>query len=178
MGWHYILTFRAKILPGFIPFVKKEWFMHSDADADAEIELLTKAEKDLIEIWRNLGIGHGFYKHSIEGDIFECELSKNVRRYKGDLRDAYELFLKDVIVTISSEIYDCKIVSDDMGDAVWHYSDSELRSVHFHLTDKIKYVEHEYSEDGTEIYATRITYKHSIKRLQFLDLNRAYGGKN
>jgi hypothetical protein len=189
MGWHYILSFRAKILPEFIPFVKKEWLMHTvpygdsdaefaDEDLEKEVELLTKTEKDLIEIWKCLGIGRRFYKYSLEGDILECEISKKVTHHRGELRDDYESFLNDIIVPISSEIYNCRIESDDMGCGVWHYSDSELRNIGFHLPDKIKSIEHEYSNDGSEIYATRITYKHSIKKLQFLDLNRSYGGKN
>jgi hypothetical protein len=57
----------------------------------------------------------------------------------------------------------------------WYYSDSELRNIHFRLEDKIKHVEHIYNKDRTEIIESRVVYKHSIRKTQLLDLNRAYG---
>ena len=68
----------------------------------------------------------------------------------------------------------CNISSDDVDCFEHEYSDSELRCIPFCLQDKIKSVEHVYSEDGSEIVESLVIYKHSIKKIQFLDLDRAY----
>lgn len=156
----------------------EEWKKEKDEEfekKEQQYESLPKFYKDLIDIWRRLDIGHHFYEYELRDGIFYCEISKKVNRHEGDLRADYESFLKDIIVPISSEITDCEIESDDYGDMRWYYSDSQLRNIHFRLEDKIKRIEHVYSEDGNEIYETKVIYKHSIKRTQFLDLNRAYG---
>jgi hypothetical protein len=142
---------------------------------EREYEAMSKNWRDLIDIWNELCIGARFYKYDLSGDIFTCRISKKVTDQKGCLREAYERFLKDIIVPISEEIYECHIESDDFGDAVWHYTDSELRGMHFSLQDKIKRVEHIYNDEGTEIIESRVIYKHSIKLGQLLDLNRCYG---
>jgi hypothetical protein len=123
----------------------------------------------------SLDIGKHFYEYDLSGNIFHCEISKKVNSHKGDLREDYKSFLKDIIVHISSEIEQCQIESDDYGDQVWYYTDSELRNIHFNLKDKVKRIEHKYSEDGSEILETRVIYKHSIKKSQFIDLNRSFG---
>jgi hypothetical protein len=76
---------------------------------------------------------------------------------------------------MTSEIDECTIESDDFGETVWNYSDSELRCVPFCLKDKIKRVEHIWNDAGTAIIETRIAYRISIKKSQVLDLNRALG---
>jgi hypothetical protein len=215
MGWHYILTFKAKILPEHIPFIQNRYLMtmdddfefyhkllideryypdderrnkereriaqlrkrreEEDAKREEEYQSLPKFYRDIIDIWRSLSIGHHFCEYELEGDIFTCEMSKKVNNHTGDLREAYVSFLKDIIAPISSEIIDCEIESDDYGNITWRYSDSQLRNIHFRLEEKIKSIEHIYNEDESEIIETRVIYKHSIKRTQFLDLNRAYG---
>jgi hypothetical protein len=55
--------------------------------------------------------------------------------------------------------------------------DSELRHIPFDLKSKIKFVQHKYSDDGSEIIESLVVYKRSIKTLQFLDLHKAYGSK-
>lgn len=142
---------------------------------EEEYERLPKSYKDLIDIWRGLGIGSRFYEYEFSGGVFVCEISKKVVDHDSDLRADYETFLKDIIVHISSEIISCRIESDDYGCTAREYSDSELRNIRFRLEDKIKSVEHIYSEDRSEIIETRVIYKHSIRRAQLLDLDRAYG---
>jgi hypothetical protein len=135
----------------------------------------TKTYKDLIDIWCDLDISH-FYKYSFKDDEFHCEICKKVTSHRRDLKKDYERFLKDIIVPISSEITYCEIESDDYGDFVQQYTDAELRGTHFNLRDQIKSIEHTYNEDRTEIYETRVVYKRSIKKIQFLDLDREYKG--
>jgi len=134
---------------------------------------LSKTFQDLVDIWRLLDIDH-FYQYSVKEGVFSCEISIKVTEYEGDLRKAYETFLKDVIVPMTSEILTCVIESDDFGDARYVYSDAELRNVMFSLRDMIKVVEHTYNEDRSEILESRVVYKRSIPRRLFLDLNRAY----
>ena len=137
--------------------------------------MFPKFYKDLIDIWRKLNIGYHFYEYSLNDSIFTCEISKKVGWHSGDLQDDYLTFMKDIIAEISSEIYDCSIKSDDYGDMEWIYTDSQLRGLRFNLQNKIKSIEHIYNDDKTEIYETRVIYKHSIKELNFIDLNREYG---
>jgi hypothetical protein len=136
----------------------------------------SKAYKDLIDIWTDLQIGHHFQEYKLQGSTWTFRLSKKVNWHNGDLKQDYESFLKDLVAPITSEISSCEIESDDFGDQKWRYSDSELRNVTFNLRDQIKYVEHTYNHDHTEILETRIVYKRSIKALQTLDLERAYKG--
>ena len=208
MGWHYILTFKCKILPEYLVFIENRYldilydtvrdvhyrstpslYMYEEEEAEElreerrkeeeerekVYETLPKAFKDLIDLWTDLDIGVHFYEYKLKGDEFSCKISKKVARHKGDLQKDYLEFMKDIIVPISSEIIFCEIESDDYGNMKWLYSDSELRGVRFCLQDKIKSIQHIYNEDKTEIYETRVVYKHSIKQSQLLDLNRGYG---
>lgn len=144
---------------------------------EKEYELLSKSYKDLIDIWTDLDIGKHFYEYDLKDSTFSCKISKKVNWHSGDLKDDYLTFLKDIIVHISSEIIECEIESDDYGDMTWDYTDSQLRNVRFNLEDKIKNIEHTYSEDMSEIFETKIVYKHSIKKKYFVDLDRSYGFK-
>lgn len=146
-----------------------------EENREKEYNLLSKSYKDLIDIWTNLDIGCHFYEYELKGSEFFCKISKKVNWHSGDLKDDYLTFLKDIIIPITSEITDCNIESDDYGDMEWDYTDSELRNIRFNLQDKIKSIEHIYSEDKSEIYETRVIYKHSIKKINFIDLNREYG---
>lgn len=146
-----------------------------EENREKEYNLLSKSYRDLIDIWTNLDIGLHFYEYELKGSDFFCKISKKVNWHSGDLKDDYLSFLKDIIVPISSEITDCNIESDDYGDMEWDYTDSQLRNIRFNLQDKIKSIEHIYSEDKSEIYETRVVYKHSIKQINFIDLNREYG---
>ncbi len=147
------------------------------AAAAKEYEQLPKNYKDLIDIWRGLNIDGHFYEYEYEAEQreFHCEISKRVTTHHGDLREAYEGFLRDIIVPISSRITSCTIASDDYGDVRWVYTDTQLRGGPFRLQDKIKCIEHVFSEDGGEIIETRVIYKRSIDVLQRLDLDREYG---
>ncbi len=149
----------------------------AEEEREKTYEQLPKNFRDLIDIWTHLDIGLHFYEYDIKGDEFTCKISKKVAWHKGDLKDDYLGFMKDIIVPISSEISFCEIESDDYGDMKWYYTDSQLRNVRFNLQDKIRGVHHIYSEDGSEIYETRVFYKHSIKKINFLDLDREYGIK-
>lgn len=184
MGWHYILNFTCKILPEYTDFIEKKYMLlFSDTsplyDSDNEDENtqiykhLNKNNQDLIDIWVNLDIAQ-IYDYSFENGIFHCQISKKVNTHHGDLKQTYERFLKDIIVPISSEIIRCYIESDDYILFRHNYTDTQLRGKSFNLHDMIKFVEHTYNDDNTEIYESRIVYKRSIKAIQFLDLDRAY----
>ena len=185
MGWHYILTFKCEILPEYIPFIRAKYFQQFTDEGcfgeedivarDTAYTTVSKAYRDLIDIWQELDIGSHFQEYDLEGSTFTCRISKKVSWQSGCLREAYEKFMKDIIVPMTSEISECSIKSDDFGDAQWLYSDSDLRRVSFNLCDKIKFIEHKYNEDKTEILETRVVYKHSIKTKQYLDLDREYG---
>lgn len=142
-------------------------------EQDAAYKALSKTFRDFVDIWRSLDIDH-FYEYSVEGAVFSCEISIKVPSYSGDLREAYETFLKEIVAPMTSEILECEIESDDFGDARYVYSDAELRNIVFSLRDAVKTVRHTYSEDGNEILESRVVYKHSIPRRLFLDLDRAY----
>lgn len=146
-----------------------------EAFREREYEGLPKNYKDIVDIWRELNIGSThFYEYDLKGDIFKCQIQKKVAYHEGDLREDYESFLKDILVPMTSEILDCEIESDDFGDAHWRYTDLQLRNIPFRLRDKIKNIEHVYSEDGTEIVQSIVIYKHSIPKKQLVDLNRSY----
>jgi hypothetical protein len=148
-----------------------------DQEREAEYNTLSKFYKDLIDIWNRLCIGTHFYEYDLKDNIFTCKISKKVNKHSGDLREDYETFLEDIIVPITSEITSCDIESDDYGDMRWYYTDSQLRNIHFNLKDKIKDVIHTYDDDGG-ITETRIIYKHTIKPIQLIDLNRSFGKKD
>ena len=202
MGWHYILTFTCKILPEYIDFIEKK-YLHQLFNDESDIEYrfvpyynffdewkkkkdkkeeeiiteynkLPKFYRDLIDIWNHLCIGNHFYEYDLKNNIFTCKISKRVDRHFGDLKDDYEKFLEDIIVPITSEIISCDIESDDCGNMKWYYTDSQLRSIYFNFQDKIKDIIHSYDDDEG-IIETRVIYKHTIKQIHFMSLNRAYG---
>jgi hypothetical protein len=183
MGWYFTLTANCAILPEFIPFIENKYLQKFESckeyvEKKDELDTLSKSYKDLIEIWTKLGIGHYFREYKLTGNLFEFEISKKVTTHGVDLWEDYVKFLKDILVPITSVIYECQIESDDYGDRVQHYSDTELRNVPFCLNEKIKSIEHVYNDDGTEIFETRVVYKRSIPKVQLLDLNRSYGFKH
>jgi hypothetical protein len=143
---------------------------------EKEYPNLPKSYKDIIAIWKNLKLGYEFRIYEFDGVVFEAKIGKLARDYNGILTHAYEIFLHDILVYITSEIIECEIDSDDYGGKTY-YTDSELRKKYFILNDKIKSIEHTYSPDGSEIVETRVIYKHSIPKIQFLDLDRSYGFK-
>jgi hypothetical protein len=157
--------------------VWREEIATEKATGAKEYEELPKKYKDLVDIWRDLDIDGSFYDYTFDKDSseFSCEISKKVTEHVGDLRTAYEEFLRDIIVPITSRITSCAIQSDDHGDMRWVYTDTQLRNVRFSLQDKIKCIEHVFSEDGNEILETRVIYKRSIDVIQRIDLDREYG---
>jgi len=202
MGWHYILRFRCKIKPEYIEFVRGEYLrdlcdprddplylpdggdtrrravkaaQSGEAERFTTYEGLSRDWRGLIDCWHSTGIGAHFYEYDLTDDgVFTCKISKKVIWHHGDMRDAYLLFLRDVVVHISSMILSCEIESDDFGDTHWHYTDNELRNVPFRLQDAVKTAEHTYSEDGSEILETRVVYKHAVPAHQHRDLARMY----
>jgi hypothetical protein len=203
MGWHYILHLTCKLLPEYRDFIEQEYLQtfsewddydgsYSNSDSNSEssgsqnaaekaVEArramyanASKLYKDLVDIWQKLDIGAGFREYSLQGYEFSCKLSKRVADHNGDLGEDYIKFVKDVLIPITSEITYCEIESDDYGSYRYRYTDAELRNIHFNLRDKIKSVEHVYNEDRTEILESRVVYKHSIRQIHYLDLDRAY----
>jgi hypothetical protein len=181
MGWYLILNCSCTILPEFVPFIEKgylriapeEW---EKDDKQKEYDTLPKSYRDLIDIWNELELSYFIDRYELNGSQFKCGITKKVTTYNGDLEEAYSTFIDDIIVTISSEISQCSIY-DDSSDITRIYTDSELRNTRFSLGDKVKTIEHTYNEDKTEIIETRVIYKHNIKKIQFIDLNREYGFK-
>jgi hypothetical protein len=145
---------------------------------ETEYATLSSEYKQLIDAWNSLNIGTHFYGYELEGNTFSCEISKKVRDHEGDLELAYLEFMHSIIVPITSEINECVIISDDVWDFEHYYSDSQLRSRPFSVTDKVSCVEHMYNADRTAIIETRILYKYPINVLRELDLNRHYGIHN
>jgi hypothetical protein len=154
-------------------FVKE--YMEEKEKKQKEYELLPMNYKVLIDIWSDLDIGNNFYIYSLDGNEFSCQIYRYKNINNGNLKDKYEEFMKNIIVSISPDITYCNISSDNYDYSDYCYSDFELRGFKFNLYDKIKYIEHIYNEEKTEIYSTQVFYKHSIKKINFLDLNREYG---
>jgi hypothetical protein len=181
MGWYLILNITCTILPEFISFIENGYLQTTvddweKEDKQKEYENLPKSYKDIIDTWKGLGLGCSInsYNNNKDGLICEFEIEKKVTTYNGDLRDAYLEFLQNIIVYISSEISKCSIY-DDSSDITRDYTDLELRHIYFRLENNIKSIEHTYNEDMTEIIETCVIYKRSIKKSQFIDLNRSYG---
>jgi hypothetical protein len=162
--------------------VEKDWNKEIEDEKkfrESEYAVLSKAYKDIIDIWRSLNIGSvHFFEYDLKGDIFTCEINKRVRSHHGDLRKDYNTFLKDILVPMTSEIIFCEFESDDFGDERQQYTDLELREIPFRLRDKIKCLDHVYSEDGSTIVQTVVVYKHSIPKNQLVDLERSYSDLN
>lgn len=195
MGWHYILTFKCKLLPEYIDFIKQDLlsqfggkffsaesdFEDPEEDYEKPSELLNtyrslpKRYRNLIKLWDSIGIDSYCGGYTLEEDQLTFQMSKKVSAHHGDLQADYVQFMKDIIVPISSEITECSVESDDYGCHTWYYTDSQLRDINFVLKDKILTTYHKYSADGSEITETRVIYKHPIKSIQFRDLNAAYG---
>lgn len=182
MGWYLILKCTCTILPKFIPFIEKGYLqisgnMWEKEDKQKEYEALPKSYRDIIDVWKELCLWCSVNSYNNKDELVcEFEMEKKVTTYKGDLEDAYFTFIDDIILPISSEISQCSIY-DDSSDITRVYTDSELRNTLFSLGDKVKTIEHTYNEDRTEIIETRVIYKHNIKKIQFIDLNREYGFK-
>lgn len=150
-----------------------------EAERAAIYEGLSRDWRGLIDYWHATGIGAHFYEYDLTDDgVFTCEISKKVIWHRGDLKEAYLVFLRDVVVRISAVVLTCEIESDDFGDQRWHYTDSDLRNQPFCLQDKIRSIEHTYSEDGQEILESRVVYKHAVQAHEHRDLERAYWGNN
>lgn len=180
MGWYLFLNVKCTILPEFVPFIEKGYLringdMWQEEDKQAEYESLPKSYRDIIDIWKELSLWCSIMTYVIKDELIcEFNMEKKVTTYIGNLEEAYFTFLEDIIVPISSEIHKCSIY-DDSSDITRVYTDSRLRGRLFSLGDNVKTIEHTYNEDMTEIIETRVVYKHSIKKIQFVDLNRSYG---
>lgn len=157
--------------------IKKKEERERQEKVKREYNALPKSYRDLIDICNNLRVPGYISIYSFDPTTrkFLCSSYKNQHYYDGDLRTAYRSFLQDVIVPITSEISSCEIRCEDFYKMTDVYTDTELRGVPFDLKSKIKRIEHIYDESGSEIIETRVIYKHSIKRLQRIDLDRVYG---
>ena len=193
MGWHYELNFTCTLLPEFYDFIESECIFntHNRCDTCMDIQENPKCEcntlenydklpkiyRDLVDIWRKLEIGNRYREYSFRRatGVFKCNITKKVTSHKGNLWDDLLLFMKDIIVPISSHISYCNLSSDDYGDISRDYTDNELRDIHFDLKSQIKHIEHIW-EDGA-VVETRVMYKRSIKKELLVDLNRSYGLK-
>ncbi len=126
----------------------------------------------LFQSWLDTEIGHFFteYKITEEGE-FTCHCEKNIARHEGDLWGAYEDFLRNIIVPISSEILECRIDSE-FDDITKLYTDAQLRNIQFNLKDCVRSVEHVY--EGDIIVESRVVYKRPFKKNLALDVTRMF----
>jgi hypothetical protein len=189
MGLEYTLRFHCKILPEYIDFIQKKYLElykkyekyeaeDEDEDEDEDIQeykSLPKTYRDLIDICIDLKVPGYVSCHELHKNILIFSSYKNQHRHEGDLQTDYRKFMEDVIVPISSEITFCEVECEDFYKLRQVYTDTELRGIPFNLQNKIKRIEHIYDESDSEIIETRVIYKHSIKPIQHIDLNRAYG---
>jgi hypothetical protein len=166
------LEVRCRLLPAYLSFMKENMLVQLRGGGEEVMELRDKLPKhlqDIMNLWISLGLDNSFREYVIDGEELYMELvDKDAWTH-----DTMMVFVKDILVPITSEIIECRTIHD-IYDSVSHYSDSELRNISFCLRDQVKSVEHVYSEDGSEIYETRVVYKRSIPRRLFLDLDRAY----
>jgi hypothetical protein len=174
MGWHFILDFRCKLLPEYVDFIKNKCF--TVEPFGETYDSLPRTYRELIDIWSTLDLDDyndcGDLKEDNGTFIYSCQISKKVNRHMGDLWQDYETLMKQIIVPMSSVVFDCTIESDDYGDRVVHYTDGELRGWRFDVPSLIKRVEHEWA-DG-RVVASRIVYKRSIPQEHVADLDRFF----
>ena len=128
--------------------------------------------RQLFQSWLDTGIGDFFVEYFItkEGE-FSCQFEKKITRHEGDLCSAYEDFLRNIIVPISSEILECTIHSE-FDDSTKLYTDAQLRNNQFILKDCVRSVEHVY--EGDVIVESRVVYKRPFKKNLALDVTRMF----
>jgi hypothetical protein len=203
MGWHYTLEVECKVLPEFYEFFQKRYLQEISENNDIynynyceecmkadnydncleqgkcimeeKYKELSKPYLDIINIWIKYDLGNSFYEYDFneETGILKFNNTAKVNTRTGYLRDDYMSILYDIIVPTTSEIISCCISSDDYGDECTYYTDIQLRRINFSLSNMIKSIRHKW-EDGM-IVETTVTYRHSIKKSQELDLDRCYG---
>lgn len=196
MGWHFILEVNCVLRPEFVDFFKKDYIEmfaeYEDIYTKEPIPCkctdsalcfcqnvsaytqLSKAYRDLVDIWISLGIGRYISLYWVKEDSrLRLEITKKVTRHRGDLWEDLLAFVKDILVPATTEITGCKLSSDDYGDTTREYTDLELRGGRLDLTSLVRCVEHVW-EEGT-IAETRVRYKRSIPANQQHDLERLYG---
>jgi hypothetical protein len=191
MGWYIFLRLKCRIRPEYLEFVEKKYFetfgkpheiyddeLDDDNDANKLYKTLPKHYKNIIDIWTKLDLNNWMSQTQNEDGLYSYHIEKKVTRHKDgyyDLKTDIETFLKDIIVQMTSEIYECSI-SDDYSTNALIYTDAELRNVPFDIKNKVKYIQHVYNEDRSEILETRVVYKHGVPKIQFVDLERAFIG--
>ena len=172
MGWHYILNIQCQVLPEFMDFIRTEYLRNYEQITAHAAATLPKSYRKILGMWSALNINN-FYEYSLTDDgKFTLEIQKSVSSHEGSLWDDYVLFVKDIIVPLTTDIMFCQIRSDDYGDRVQRFTDLELRGGNMSIRNNIKQIEHVWEDN--EIVETRIIYKHSIKNKYELDLDRCY----
>lgn len=135
---------------------------------------LSKAYRDLVDIWISLDIGRHFSEYWMKEDAtLRLEITKKVTRHDGDLWQDMLAFVKGIMVPVTTEITYCKLSSDDYGDVTREYTDLELRGGRLDLHSLVRSVEHVWEEGA--IAETRVRYKRGIPANQQRDLDRLYG---
>lgn len=149
------LNIQCHILEDYLQFIQKEYLKKQRED---ELSFIPKSYRALVKLWQDFELSSSdniFYKYILdENNVFECEISKNVNDYEGDLWEDYLDFIRDIIVPISDEILYCKITSD-YDDHEVEYTDLELRNQPLYLKNIVNHVEHIYDEDN-QIVETRV----------------------
>lgn len=175
MGWHFILDFSCRLLPEYVEFVKENYFEvepYSD-----KYDSLPRPYREFIDIWSCLDLD-GYLQNATLNEekggaiIYSSSMCKKVTSHLGDLWEDYEIFMKQIIVPMSSVVLSCTIESDDYGDRTVAYTDGQLRGWKFNVGELIKKVEHEW-EDG-RVVASRVVYKRSVPPEHVADLARFY----
>jgi hypothetical protein len=178
MGWCMTLSVECRVLPEYIAFFKNNYLRDietcNDLDNCIRVTDLSKAYRDLINIWIDLDIGSRFYEYVFDEStkILRFDISKKVIRHNGYLDDDYRTFVSDIIVPTTSEIMSCNIY-DDRSDMTTYLTDNELRMNPFNLPSVVKSVSHKCVDDM--IVESTVIYKRSIKKTEEIDLNRCYG---
>jgi hypothetical protein len=125
MGYHIILRATVKVNPDYAFLLQNG---HEFFEDDFEAETLPTPYRELIEIWQELEIGSCFYVWEFEEGILKFEIQKKPYKHnRMDLQSDYRLFMKRVIVPITTFIESCEIEHDDWGCEHYYYTDKDVR---------------------------------------------------
>lgn len=128
MGWYYTLEFTFKVLPEYLEFVKENYFeieIYSD-----KYETLPEIYKNMIDTWTFLELNGFMTRPNLENkdeNIYSSQIHKKVNSHRGYLWKDFHIFMKEILVQISSVILNCTIEDDLHGSDIRHYTDEELR---------------------------------------------------
>lgn len=124
MGYHIILHVRGKLKDTYASLKLYELLTDNLFDCSDDEFLQSLKDKFI-----SLDIAH-FYKFDEEDGKFYIRIEKKPYQHKSRLEDDYMIFVKDILLPITSEI-SCTIEHDDLGFPSTSYSNEELREYHY-----------------------------------------------